>query len=314
MTRPDSTTIAPVPSGGPTPTWQHRQLYDRVLDALYALPDFFKTSLNISGARVTDLYTLNSALGALLEQAVVDGLNSLRPVWDPGGAYKLYSFVRQNQVFPDVLLQTSAPSVTEPILMGIELKGWFALAKEAEPSFRYTVSPAVCADADLLVVFPWIFDEVISGHPKLLRPFVAEARFAALHRNHYWTYLRGVDAADAKVVNAGHTTPYPRKSDKFNDVPLKDSGGNFGRIARGKIMETFISDLNKAPVAGIPLGAWQRFIRIFSEAQTEAAISIQLAAIEKQFGPQISSSPEAHAALLQLTEAAAAFVAARHAG
>ena len=41
--------------------------------------------------------------------------------------------------------------------MGIELKGWYVLAKEKEPSFRYKVTPAVCAPADLLVVVPWAY-------------------------------------------------------------------------------------------------------------------------------------------------------------
>jgi hypothetical protein len=302
----------PVPSGGPAAAWAHRKLYERVLDALYALPDFFKTSLNIAGARVTDLYTLNSALGALLEQSVVEGLNSLRPIWDPDGTYKLYSFVRQNQVFPDVLLQTAAPGAVDQIILGIELKGWFALAKEGEPSFRYTVSPSVCADADLLVVFPWVFDEVISGHPKLQAPFVAEAKFAALHRNHYWAHVRGSGGPADLVTAASHTSPYPKKSDKFNDVAVSDPGKNFGRIARGKIMDAFIANLNVTPLAGIPLGAWQRFIKIFSEAQTEAAIEAQLSAIEAQFGPQFKSSGAANAALHHLVDAALEFASLKN--
>jgi hypothetical protein len=148
---------SPKQLGGPPNNWEHRALYDRVLDALHALPNSFRTSLNITGVRVTDLYTLNSALGASIEQSVVDNLNALRPIWDPSGAYRLYAFARQNQVFPDVLLTTSAPSADPKIVTGIELKGWFVLSKEGEPSFRYKVSPAGCADADLLVVFPWIF-------------------------------------------------------------------------------------------------------------------------------------------------------------
>jgi hypothetical protein len=49
--------------------------------------------------------------------------------------------------------------------MGIELKGWYVLAKEKEPSFRYKVTLTVCAPADLLVVVPWALSNVISGRP-----------------------------------------------------------------------------------------------------------------------------------------------------
>lgn len=174
-------------------------------------------------------------------------------------------------------LQTSAPGVEPQILMGIELKGWFALAKEGEPSFRYTVTPSACADADLLVVFPWVLGEVVSGIPKLLQPFVSDARYAAEHRNHYWDVMRNTTGDIAAIKSADHQTPYPKKGDKFNDsVPRGDSGGNFGRVARGGIMEEFIFDLMKQPLAGIPLEAWQKFFRIFSENFTEAALRNKL--------------------------------------
>src|SRR5271166_4097559 len=86
----------PVPSGAPPAEWQGG-LYQRVVNALYALPGLFKTALNISGVRATDLYTLNSALGASIEESVVDNLNALRAIWDPDGAFQLYAFVRQPQ-------------------------------------------------------------------------------------------------------------------------------------------------------------------------------------------------------------------------
>ncbi len=162
----------PVPMGGPGPEWQGG-LYQRVITAVYALSDLFRTALNVTGVRATDLYTLNSALGASIEQSVVDNLNALRTIWDPDQTLRPYAFVRQPQVFPDVRLQTATPNVEPKVLMGIELKGWFALAKEGEPSFRYAVTPAACAPADILVVFPWILDEIISGKPKLLRPLAS---------------------------------------------------------------------------------------------------------------------------------------------
>src|SRR5690606_36189697 len=152
------------------------------------LPSRFRTRLQIAGVAATDLFTLNTPLGAAIAQSVVENLNDLRPLWDPDNAYERYVVVRQPQAFPDVRLQTTAPGGSEPIIMGIELKGWFVLAKEGEPSFRYKASPEVCQPQDLLVVYPWHLDEVISGTPQLLRPFVVSARYAAEHRNYYWQY------------------------------------------------------------------------------------------------------------------------------
>jgi len=291
----------PVALGGPSLEWQGG-LYQRVMDAIYALPDLFKTSLNISGVRATDLFTLNSALGASIEQSVVDNLNALRKIWDTDDQFQLYAFVRQAQVFPDVRLQTDAPNVDPQVLMAIELKGWFALAKEGEPSFRYKVTPAACAEADLLVVFPWILNEVVSGTPKLLRPFVSKARYAAEHRNYYWSVLRGVTGADAAITPARHQAPYPRKGEKFNDEAVQDSGGNFGRVARGGVMENFVEELMRQPVAGIPLGAWQRFLRIFSESFTETKLRNQLQQIKINNAESIEHSDESKAAFANFIE------------
>ena len=277
---PDAVAVpAPAPpptlNNGPGTGW-HGGLYQRVVDAIYALPGLFKTSLNIVGVRATDLFTLNSALGASIEDSVVDNLNALRKLWDPDDQFQVYSFVRQAQVFPDVRLQTSAPNVDPKILMGIELKGWFALAKEGEPSFRYKVSPAVCAEADLLVVFPWILTEVISGTPRLLGPYVTEARYAAQYRNHYWEFSRENRGSDAKVILAPEQDTYPSKGQNFNDKPVKDDGGNFGRVARSNIMTGFVRSLMQQPVAGIPLSAWHKFLTTFSEGVTEEKLRRQL--------------------------------------
>jgi len=128
----------------PDSAWEYRTLYDNVLKTLYALPSFFKTDLLISGVLATDLFTFNSSLGATIEAQVVEALNAVRGSWDPDQTYASYSFARQSQRFPDVILRTAA-DLEPKILMGIELKGWYALAKEREPSFRYKASPNVCA-------------------------------------------------------------------------------------------------------------------------------------------------------------------------
>ena len=71
-------------------------------------PSYFKTDLRISGVLATDLFTFNSSLGATIEAQVVEALNAIRGSWDPEQRYAAYSFVRQSQRFPDVILRTAA--------------------------------------------------------------------------------------------------------------------------------------------------------------------------------------------------------------
>jgi hypothetical protein len=170
------------------------------------------------------------------------------------------------------------------------------------------VTPNACGPADLLVVFPWILDEIVSGRPKLLQPFVGEARFAAEHRNHYWSVLRGVTGTAAEVIPARHQAPYPKKGDKFNDSASSDSGGNFGRVARGGIMQEFIGGLMQQPAAGIPLGAWQRFFKIFSDRFTETTVTSHLRHIETKFADVINGTPDAKAAFGQFVESVARLI------
>lgn len=274
----------PVRLDGPAAEWAHRALYERVRRALHALPSRFRTALNVAGVSAVDLFTLNTPLGAAIEQSVVDSLNEVREIWDPDGTYKPYSFIRQAQVFPDVRLQTTAPDANDAdrVLMGIELKGWFVLAKEGEPSFRYRVTPNACAPQDLLVVYPWSLGEVVSGTPKLMRPFVEEARFAAEHRNYYWEELRGTTGDTSKVRPADHQTPYPTKNQRFNDEAVSDSGGNFGRVARGGLMTAFIAELLEFPLSGIPARHWQAFLKIFAADVEASAIQNGLARIRRE--------------------------------
>ena len=156
----------------PDPNWEHFDLWAKVKAAIFALPSRFESELVISGVLATDLFAFNSSLGATIEDQVTASLNELRPVWDPDNQYSLYDFERQPQTFPDVVLRSSVPNITPQIIMGIELKGWYILAKEREPSFRYKVTPSACAPADMLVVVPWTLSKVISGSPQIFEPYV----------------------------------------------------------------------------------------------------------------------------------------------
>ncbi len=132
--------------------WEHFPLYRNIREAIASLPLYFRTETHISGIMATDLHTLNTVLGATIEDQVVRTLNLVRNTWDSDGTYSLYSFVRQAQTFPDILLRQVSSG---EVLLGIELKGWYLLAKEAEPSLRFQVTADTCTEQDLIVVVPW---------------------------------------------------------------------------------------------------------------------------------------------------------------
>jgi len=270
----------PEPLGGPPKNHEHYDLWHNVRRALYAIPTFFRTKINIAGVRATDIHSLNSSLGSSIEQSVVDQLNELRDIWDPKGSdgmrkYQHLAFKRQSTNWPDVLLTSGMPN--DGPVMGIELKGWFVLAKEGEPSFRYKVNPSVCSDLDLVAVYPWNLDEVLSGNPFLMAPFVAEARYTAEMRNYYWQHSRR-SKGNTNIIPAPNQGQYPKRGDRFSDEPVSDSGKNFGRASRAGIMKEFISTTFDEVVAGIPLNAWNAFFRTFREGTSLEEISSEIRA------------------------------------
>src|SRR5262245_43086459 len=84
--------VPAAPTRAEPTAWEHYELWKRVCDAIRSLPDHFKTTTNIEGMLATDIFTLNSALGATIEEQVVHSLNSLRPVWDPNKEYQTFAF------------------------------------------------------------------------------------------------------------------------------------------------------------------------------------------------------------------------------
>ena len=273
----------------PDATWEHIELWEEVRKAIFVLPARFNSELVISGVLATDLFSFNSSLSATIEEQVIASLNKLRSVWDPDRTYALYSFERQPQTFPDVVLRASAPDVEPQVLIGIELKGWYALAKENEPSFRYKTTPAVCAPADLLVVVPWALSGVISGSPRVFTPYVIGARYAAEYRNWYWENMKS-GTGDNSITLSTVTRYYPAKSDMIADRPVSDRGGNFGRFARTRVMDDYIEYLFEDKLAGIPLGAWQKFLSLFTESGKTGDISRGLDALASGIAPDAPSS------------------------
>lgn len=274
--------------------WEHHELYLKVREALAAVPVYFRSETHIAGVMATDLYTLNSVLGATIEEQVVRTLNLIRNVWDPDQKYSLYSFVRQPQTFPDVRLRRVGGGDT---LLGVELKGWYLLAKETEPSLRFQTTAAACAPADLIVVVPWVLGNVISGTPILFEPFIESARYAAEYRNHHWQHVRGSSSDNGIVVPVG-VTPYPTKADQIGDRPKADGGGNFGRLARTGIMNDYVRKLEEVSLCGIKTVYWRDFLKAFQESSTDdqARAAIERLRVRIQAANAISS-PKAAAAL-----------------
>jgi len=266
----------------PDNTWEHHGLYVHVKEAVYALPFYFKTETVISGIMATDIFTLNATLGATIEDQVVNTLNAMRPIWDPDDKYRLYGFVRQSQTFPDVLLRRLTPTESaDAIILGIELKGWYLLAKEGEPSFRFQVTPAACNVQDLIVVVPWALSNVISGSPRVFSPFVESARYAAEYRNYHWQHLRDASSS-TDILSPQEIAPYPKKADKISDKPISDSGKNFGRFARTGVMDEYLEAAKSQLLCGIEARHWLSFFRAFQEHITSETVEEELAKLSKR--------------------------------
>ncbi len=283
----------------PGDDWEHIQLYWNVKEAIASLPIYFRTETQISGIMATDLHTLNTVLGATIEEQVVRTLNLVRNAWDPDEKYALYSFVRQAQTFPDVLLRRASDG---DVLMGIELKGWYLLAKEAEPSLRFQATAEACATQDLIVVAPWSLGNVISGSPMLFEPFVESAKFAAAYRNHHWQHVRKTQLNREIELSEG-VTPYPNKSDHILDRPVADSGHNFGRLARTGLMDSYINKVNDVYLCGIKAVHWREFLKIFQEGTTDVEAQTALVRLKgKVDATEFASSEIARSALRILAE------------
>ena len=247
--------------------WKHYDLWQRVRHALFACPDNFTTPTNIDGLMATDVFTLNTVLGATIETSVVKTLNDLRSVWDPDSKYRTFSFVRQPQTFPDVVLRQRKNGSN--ILMGVELKGWYLLAKEKQPTFRFRVTPVACNPWDLLVVVPWVLSNVLAGSPVLMRPFVQGAKYCAEYRNYYWLHERE-SVSPGIIEHPEGVHPYPlSKSDEISDKASNDSGSNFGRIARYGLMKEYIDEMRHERIRGIAVHDWQQFFTKHNEKEAK---------------------------------------------
>jgi hypothetical protein len=266
-----------------TKSWPHFDLWERVRETLYALPSSFRMEGNLPEIPASDLHAANTLLGAAIEDHIPLALNRLRLTWDPNSNYADCIFKRQPQTFPDVPFrrETAAGSQT---IFGIEIKSWYVLAKEQEPSFRFYVNRNFCHPADLCVVYPWALSAGVSGTPRLFRPLVLGARKAARLRNQSWVAKASTkEWADIKEP-MGPFVFHPVKEDRINDSSPRDGGNNMGRIARTGVWEIEIERLlREETISGIPLAAWHAFLSSFRESTTFEQAMRSVNAISKRY-------------------------------
>jgi hypothetical protein len=249
-------------------------LQTRVRGALLALPGEFEFGNPISGIAATDLFNLNTLLGAGIEVEVVRTLNKLRAMWDPDEEWLGYRFERSAQAFPDVRL-VRRDEGSNDVAMGIELKGWWLLSKEGEPSLRYQVTPEACAPHDLICVVPWHLSDAVAGLPQVIEPWVASARWAAEFRDWHWQNVKET-ANDTTIDYPEGATPYPSKADLVVAKPRFDPD-NFGRLPRSHpLMDDFLVRSKEHEVLGIAVKNWINFLARHKQNATPEAISVAL--------------------------------------
>jgi hypothetical protein len=256
----------------PDSSWKYFGVWQKVRDALRDIHTDFKSTVTITAVRATEIFTYGEVLGNTIEQEVVRTLNDMRDHWDVNNEYAAYTFVRQAG-FPDVLLQHI--SNKNDIVMGIELKSWYLLAKEGEPSFRFRVSSNACAPADMICIVPWTFQYVVSGTPVVFSPFIESAKYLADYRNYWWQNVRQAEG-DTSINSPDGAHPYPGSRDEFSDEPRADKGKNFGRIARMGIMDEYVRSFDNFDLLGIELKYWRNFFKTSGKAYTLSGTQVQL--------------------------------------
>ena len=250
-------------------------LVQRVRAALMVLPGFFEFGTHFEGIDATDLFALNSVLGASIEGQVVRTLNKMRGEWDPDERWNGYRFVRQSQTFPDVLLARRGAAAID-VAMGIELKGWYLLSKEGVGSFRFQVTPAACSVFDLIMIVPWRLSNIMSGTPVASEPWIASAMYAAELRNYWWQHLRKTSASRG-INQPARVQPYPTKDMNILDVPEYDGGGNFGRLSRVTGLTTdFVASATAQEALGIPIDHWINFLKLHSDSSDPELVTASL--------------------------------------
>ena len=149
------------------------------------------------------------------------------------------------------------------------------------PSFRFRASANAMTVWDLIAVFPWSLSNVISGTPVIEAPYIEQAKYVADLRTYYWEHR----SPNAKPVEHPNTTPYPAPGSSYSDVAPDDKGWNFGRIARILgLMDAWVAETMKKPLAGIEARWWVRFLKFFDERSNEESVRLKFEQLAKSVG------------------------------
>lgn len=296
--------LAPINEEMVADGWEHAALLKRVQACLYLLPDTFRVDVQLPTIPASDLAAANTLLGSTIEDHIPIALNRMRDLWDRDNDYPGYVFRRQPQTFPDVIfVRQTADTVSAP-LFGIEVKGWYLLSKEKEPSFRLTVSRQYCSTCDMAVVVPWALSSGVSGTVKLFKPLVIGTKHAARIRNEYWE-IKGRKVNYLKEPSNGWI-PYPTGRTEINDAAVRDKGKNFGRIARTGVWDKDIELLlDTETISGIPLKGWHYFLKQFSSGKNPAPAVEKLRRYYEKTKPDMGNLSEVTEALDALLESLA---------
>lgn len=281
-----------LPKHYPLPQDDERtELHRGVVKALHALPMHFTSPINIEGIEANDLFSMNTLLGGTIESQAVILLNSLRGIWDPNDRWSDKEFKRYPESFPDVRL-VGANKDEDP-LIGIELKGWYLLSKEGEPSLRYKASADAMTVWDILCCVPWGLSNVLSGKPVAYAPYVEQAKFVADMRTYYWNHRKGNDPNRDCTIKHPVTHPYPKSGSQYIDIPVQDGGNNFGRITRARgLMGDWVEESKSALLAGIEANYWIYFFGLFKEGTTKEKIEEGIDKLERQILKTKITTPE----------------------
>ena len=108
---------------------------------------------------------------------------------------------------------------------------------------------------------------------------------------------------DTRIEIAKGVGPYPSKADQILDKPRSNGGGNFGRLARTGMMDSYLLKLNEVHLCGIKTLYWRQFLKVFQESTTDAEVRTALERLRQRVRQATDiPSPKAQSALTIIAE------------
>ncbi len=217
------------------------------------------------------LNRFNNYVGQGIEELIGTQLNSaLKSSWttDPN-----LEFVRNAVQFPDLYL---VDRQHKRFLLSIEIKSWFVFAID-DITARFEAAPNLIRDDSLLVLFPWCMTKLISGTPKLLEPYIGNARALAQRRDNIWL-AGGVREFNQGNVSAARRIELPPTAEaalnktktksvayQLKGTVFEKESDNFGKIWRiydSQINTIFYPKTLQNQVLGKSIAQWRNQLGI----------------------------------------------------